>query len=231
MATVTNRGTPLADTTNTAAYATASFTPVAGELLVVMVQATGTVASAPTLSASANGLTFVRLPTVARKNTNVDTQWMFVANQLVPASPASMVLNFSCSQDAATGCIIAIAGVAGMSKVGSAAVRQQGSGNNFAGGTAPSATFPFAPLAENALLFAAHTSVQTGRTPPVGWTEQVDVAYATPATGGGYSSRDSGFTGLTVTSTDSTSGPCSALALELDTSTDVPAFSGWGIPI
>lgn len=229
MGAVTNRlagGT--ASTNNVTSYPSASFTPVAGEVLFVSCQATGTVASAPTLAASANGLTFTRLPTIARKNTNVDTQWWFVSNEFVPASPSAMTVTFNCPQDAATGCIISVAGVSGLTKTGSAAVRQMAGNSNIAGGTAPSATFSSACLATNPVLFAAFTTVTTGRTPPSGFTEQVDATYSTPATGGGYSSIDSGFTGTVVSSTDNTSGACCALALEIDAS-GLETFSGWGM--
>lgn len=219
MAAVANRlagGT--ANTANATSYVSGSFTPVAGELLVVFVHASGSVDASPTLIVSANGITFAQHATVAIKRTSLDTTWAFVANQLVPGSPAAMTVTFTCTSDAATGAIIAVAGVSGMSQVGLAAVRQAAKVDNVAGGAAPSTTFASACQTGNPILFGQHTSVTTGITPPTGMTSQVSTSYTTPTDGGGYCSRDGGFTGTTITLGSTTNGLCSALSLELDAS-------------
>lgn len=233
MASSALRGTPTADTANVTSYVTASFTPVAGEQLVIFVNATGTVASAPTLTASANGLTMSRLGTTAVKNTSLDTQYVFMPLTAVPASPVPMTLTFNCSQDAATGVSILVAGVSGLSKFGPSVAIQRAVGNNIAGGSAASATLPAPASSTNPLLFCAHVGVQTGTTQPAGWTKLADVNYTTPAAGSMLMSRDSGFSGTTVSTSSTTNGACSAILIELDASaivTSIP-FVGWGVPI
>ena len=217
MATVTNLFAGDTDTLNVTSYVGPSFTPTAGDLLVIFAGASGTVAASPTMTASANGLTFTLLGS-ATKNTSADTLYAYVANQLVPASPSAMTVTFDCTGDAATGCIISGAGVTGISKISSAAVLQYAEVNNVLGGTAPSTVFTNNCDTNSPTLQAVLTGVGTGSTPPTNWTEQVDVTYATPTTGGGYSSRDSGFASTTITLGSTTNGACCAIALELDAS-------------
>ena len=156
MAAVTNGPTATASTSNTTSYASNSFTPNAGDLLVAFVIASGTVATG-TMTASANGITFTKVGS-AVKNTSADTLYCFVANQLVPASPASMTVTFDCTGDAATGAIVSVALVSGMYLAGTAAVRQSAKVDNVAGGTAPSTVFSQSALTGNPTLqgVAAH---------------------------------------------------------------------------
>jgi hypothetical protein len=211
------------DTTNGTSYVSPSHTPPANQTLVYMVQASGTTATAPTLTASANSLTFT-LVEQATKNTSADRQYLFVANQATPGSPVAMTVTFDCSADAATGAIISGVGY-DITKVGTAAIRQSAKVDNVAGGTAPATTFAAAALTTNPTIFAFHVGVTTGSTPPTNWTEQVDANYSTPAQGGGYATRDSGFTGTTVTLGSSTNGACSAVAVELDASSGTTPVS------
>lgn len=217
MSAVTNAFAVDVDTNNVTSYVSPSFTPVAGELLVIYALASASVAASPTLTASANGLTFSLLPDRAVYQTSADTLYAFVADQLVPGSPSAMTVTFTTS-DAATGCILFGASVSGMTNTGTLAVRQAAKVDNVVGGTAPTTTFPVAALTGNPTLFAQGTSVATGSTQPTGWTERADGTYSTPTRGGGYSSRDSGFTGTSITLGSSTNGLCCALALELDAS-------------
>lgn len=219
MATIANRITGgTVSTADVTSYASASFTPVAGELLVVVVHANRTVAASPTVTASANSLTFTKLSTTATKNTSLDTSYVFVADQAVPSSPAAMTVTFDCTGDAATGTIICVAGIAGMSKFGSTAVRQAAKVDNVAGGTAPVVTLASACLTTNPTIFTTFGTAVGGFTAPTGWTEQVDAAQATPSSSGGYASRDSGFTGTTVTQGNSNNGNSGAIVVEFDAS-------------
>lgn len=225
MATATNLITGgTASTSNVTSYASASHTPPGNQTLLYFVQASGTVAATPTLTASANSLTFT-LVTTSTKNSSADTQYVFVADQATPASPSAMTVTFDCTGDAATGAIIS--GVAyDITRVGTNAILQTAKVDNVAGGTAPSTTFSSAAQTGNPTIFAFHVNVTTGSTPPTNWTEQVDTNFSTPAQGGGYATRDSGFTGTTITLGSSTNGACSAIAIELDASSASTPISG-----
>lgn len=225
MVTVLSAFPGLADTTNTDTYPTAAFTPVAGDLLVVLVGANGTVATTPTLVASANGLTFTRLSTQANKNTGLDTQYAFVANQLVPNTPSAMTLTFNCPQDPATGVIISGFTATGMSKTGSTAIRQSAADSGVLAGTAPAPVFGANALSTNPTLFTHFNTVGTSKNPPTGWTQREELFVATPTSGMLSASRDSGFTGTTITSGSTTQGGCSAIAIELDASSSVVNFN------
>ena len=199
-------------------YPSASFTPVAGDWLVVGVDAAATAAAAPTLVASGNGITFTRLPLVATKNTSLDRVYVFVANQLVGASPVAMTVTFNCPTDAATATVISVARVTNMNKVGTAGVRQSAKVDNVLSGTAPSVVLPGPCLTTNPTLFFNYVQVGTGTLPPSNWTEQVDANTSSPAGSGGYSSRNAGFTGSTITMASANNGAGCAIALELDAS-------------
>lgn len=217
MAAVTNAiagGTT--STANTTSYASGSFTPTAGDLLVVSVSASDTTDTG-SLTASANGITFTKI-TSATRATGQHEVVTFVANQLVPGSPAAMTVTFDCSADAATGAVIMVARVSGMSRTGAAAVRQSAIDNDRTAGTSSTVTLGAACLTGNPTLWAAITAIAGGTwNAPTGWTKQVDNGYATPTTGGQYASRDSGFTGSSLTNTNTTV-TTGTVFLELDTS-------------
>lgn len=222
MAAVTNAVAPTASTTNATSYASPSFTPTARDLLVLFVPTSGTTATG-TATASANGITFTKVGQ-ATKGAGPDTLYCFIANQLVPPSPASMTTTFDCTGDTASGAIVCIALVSGMSRAGLSAIRtiagvqQVDDDSGVAGGVAPSTVFPANALTTNPTIQGVLTTVGSGSTPPTNWTERVDATYATPTTGGGYSSRDSGFTGTTITLGSTANGNCCAYAIELDAS-------------
>lgn len=215
-AVTTNAVAPTADTSNTTSYASPAFTPVVGDLLVVYAGASGTIATGTTLTASANGLTFTLVDSVM-KRISQDTTYCFVANQLVPSSPASMTVTFTCT-DAATSACVAIARISGMVKTGLAAIKQQAKAENVLAGSAPVTVFGANADTNNVTLFGQASTVGTTRTPPTGWTSQGETFLTAPTGGFYYGSRDSGFAGTTITGGSTTNGACSALSVELDTS-------------
>lgn len=232
MGAVTLRGPTYASTNNATSYVVPTFVPVAGELMIVTVQATDTVANNAAVTVSANGLTFTRAPVAVRKNGSVDTQWFFVANQLVPASPVTMTLTASMTADAGTGAVISAMGVAGMTRVGLSAIRQIAIDENEAGGVAPVTTFTVRPLTTSTIVHAMHHTTASGsKTPPTGFTKIVDLSYSTPVGAGLVSYIPSGFTSFGITAGNTGNGPCSALSVELDTTAPDTPYSGWGIAI
>lgn len=225
MATTTHL-TTVADVNDLSTYASGSFTPTAGDLLVVAFSGSGVtgVSGSATVTASANGLTFTRIRTATRAS--VDDAHLFVANQLVPASPVAMTVSIAPGA-AATGCIGWVHGIAGLTRTGTAAVRGSAGGPN-AAAVAPTSSLPAAALSANLVTtYMWNATNPAGMTPPTSFTEPVtDVGYATPVRGGSYAIRASGHTAAAVT-WGSTSATASVnIAAEFDTSAApaAPAF-------
>lgn len=220
-------------TANTTAYTSGTINSAgwaAGDFIVVFVASTGCTDPAPTLVASANGITFTLVGT-AVKTSSGDTLYAFVADQLVPSSPLGMNFTFNCT--GATGVIISVAIATGMQRSGLAAVRQFAKVDNVASGVAPSTVFAASALAADPTLIGILTTTAAGSTPPPGWFEEVDATYGGPTTGGGYASRDAGFDGTTITYASTANGDCCAFAMEFDITAPPSAseFEGWGVAV
>jgi len=207
----------LASTTNAASYVGPSFTPTVGDLLVVVVSAPATL-STPTLTASANGLTFTLAHQILRGG-STDRFAIFVADQLVPGSPAAMTLTANFGADAASGCHIIPLRVTGMTNTGTAAILQTaGTDNNHAtGATVPSESFAAAPQSGNPVIaVVANNSNPAGVTQPSGWTEVADVGFTTPNTGVEIAKLDSAGSQTVTWGSNSTAG--GVILIELDAS-------------
>jgi len=215
MATVTDSGAVTASTLNQATYASASFAPASGDLLVVLVTASTTV-DAGDITVSANGVTSMTRVDRSTSSTSSHSQYIFVANQLTTGT-ASMTVTFDCTGDDATGAIVMVARVAGMTKTGATAIKQSVKLDNGAGSTTPTFTFAASCLTGNPTLVVLGQVSTAGSVPPSGWTEAVDTSYSTPTIGGTYVFRDSGFTGTTITWGD-TETAHGGVAVELDAS-------------
>lgn len=220
MATVARRDATTATTTDASTYASASFTPTAGELLVVLANIPNSVLAAPTCTASANGLTFTR---VKRILTNTSTHMLvaFVSDQLVPGSPAAMTVTVDVTGDAGTGALLAVLGVGGMTKTGATAVlNASGADNNHpTGGVNPTITVP-ATTAGNPLIGCVGNNTGGGATtaPPTGWTEVYDQGIATPTRGFEIAVLAAGAAGATSVTWTATSTIGGVIVLELDAS-------------
>jgi hypothetical protein len=205
-----------ASTTNAATYTSGSFTPVAGDLLVVFVTSSGTVGAGTMTDTQSLGWTKI---TSAVKNTSADTIYCFVAN--APAAAVATTVTFGTGGAAATGAFIDVARVAGMTRTGAAAVRQSAIQSNGAAAATPAPTFGSAVLTGNPTLgvIGNGTSPAT-MTAPASWTEMDDsTGYATPTTGQEYVSRVSGFTGTTITWGSTSASAFGSIIIELDSTT------------
>lgn len=200
-------------TTDTTSYVSDSFTPTAGSVVAGFVLATASVAAAPTLTASANGLTFTLIAS-ALKNTSADRLYFFIANQATPSSPSAMTLTFATS-DSATACVIGVGEAIGLAAAGSSAVVQSATATDVASGSAAETTFGQACVTSNIKLFGMASTVGTARTAPTGMTKVGETLISTPTGGMFYAYRNSGFTGTVLTSGSSTNGSCCAVAVEL----------------
>lgn len=216
MASVTHR-VATASTSNVTSYASGSFTPGAGEVLVAFVYASGTAATGTMTDSQGLGFTKV---TGESRGTSADALYAFVSNAAAAAS--AMTVTFDCTGDAATGALIFVAGVSSLTRTGISAVKQfEGESNRNAGSGSPEVVFASSVLTGNpTLMFMADGDNPPAVTPPTGWTEPAggDTGFASPAVGGEYNYRNSGFTGTTVTWASAAATNWGSIGLELDTS-------------
>jgi hypothetical protein len=198
-----------------------SFTPTAGDLLVVMASGSAT-ANEGTATASANGITFTRV----ESNIWGGNDWMsiFVADQLVPSSPSAMTITVSYGADPVGGAHVHYYRVSGMpsGNVGSAAVRQTAA--DFANTVvAPTVTLASACLTGNPVLsLMVNSSNPSGVTNgPSGWTTTADAGHGSPSMGARSAYVSSGFTGSTVTWGSNSATAWGCMAIELDAASAV----------
>lgn len=213
-----------ADTTGgTSPPASGSFTPTAGRLVFAFVAASDSQATGA-LTGSANGLTFTQVCTALGGSGPNDTLYFYVADQLTPGSPSSMTVSTDQTGDSATGIGYMVGEVSGMSRVGAGAggaILQFKTADTTSG--TPAITLNSNALTGNPTLFGS-LNLTTPVTPPTGWTERADSSYATPTTGFAYHSRDSGFTGTTITSGSGLGASC-LIAVEFDSSSAVTTYN------
>jgi hypothetical protein len=205
--------------TNAGPQSTPSFTPAANDLLVVFAFASGTVDANPTLVDSLGAITFTKITSaISAVGSTGGTVYLFIADQLAAAS--ARTLAFNTPNDVNTGCIVFVCAVAGMTRLGAAAVRQSAIQNTGTAATTPAPAFSASALTGNPCLgCVVNLSNAAGMTPPASWTEGVaDVGFNTPVSGGEYIFRNSGFTGTTVTWGSTSATTFGAIIVELDTS-------------
>lgn len=213
MATVTH-GITTSNTANTTSYTSGSFTPALNDLLLVFVEAGGTVAIGSMTDSQGLGFTKV---TSAIYDTNTQTVYCFVANNLAAAS--AMTVTFDCTGDPSTGVVICVARIAGMTRTNLSAIRQSAVENNLAAATVPAPVFAASALTGNPTLGAVgNNSNPAAITEPTSWTEQADAGVVTPDRGLEYVSRNSGFTGTTITWGSAGATVKGDIIVELDTS-------------
>lgn len=204
---------------NATLYSTNAFTPAASSLLFAFVAASGTVAATPYLEISTQNWRRFTLVTSAQWGTGANTLYAFIANGAVSSASAVKAF-FNCSQDAATGAVIQMAQITGMSRTGLSAIRQSAVDQNNTASTVPLCTWGVSSLTANACLAAvAYNSTVAAALPMTSWTERADTAYATPSTALEYFTRDSGNVSTTVSSGAPVSSLSAMIAIELNTST------------
>ena len=215
-------------TSNTTSYTTGTFTRNAGDLLVVFVAASGTVD--PGSVTDSQSTTYTKITSVV-KNASADTIYMFVANSLAPSTVTGFTVTFSCPGDAATGVVVQVMAVTGMSKSGTAAIVQATTSPNQAAGTTPTITFMHAPHYTNVLTAAvANGANPPALTGPTGWSRLGDLGYNTPTSGEDNFDTDGGLTAQTYTWGGSSATAYGIIAAELDTSSglqrEIRLFNG-----
>lgn len=227
MATVTTREN-LVNSNGQNVYDSPSFTPVAGELLVIVARITGSLlpAAAGTASASANGITFARAAN-GLDQADAGVMYLFVANQLVPASPVAMTVSIDVTGDTGTGVGIRVYGIGDMSRTGLDAIRNNSGAENTGqvstfgdiAANTPSDSFPAATLTGNPILaMLCNNQNPAGVSPPTNFTEDLDSGHAGPTSGYEFCTRSSGHVSATVTWGSLSAGNWAVLIVELDAS-------------
>jgi hypothetical protein len=172
----------LASTSNLTSYATGSFTPVNGDLIVVLFWVTTSIEANPTCTASANGITFTLVDRLV-VNGGTDIICSFIADQKVGASPSAMTISVGVPSDAGAGCGIQVFAATGMDKVGSTAVLQHSVEERLATNI-PTLTFGSATNSNNPIVAAASSNDNPAAlTPPTGFTESLDTGISAPVRG------------------------------------------------
>jgi hypothetical protein len=168
-----------------------AFTPAVGDLLVAFIVASATAQATATLTSSlGGGFTFTQF---SKAENGANSVYAFVSDQLV-SSATSQTVTFDTAADGATGTIIFVYRVSGMSRVGTSAVRQSAPADNGSAGTAVIVSLGVVCLTGNpTLLCAGNSTSPAGIAPQAGWTEPAggDLGYSNPTTGGWVCHRDS----------------------------------------
>jgi hypothetical protein len=152
---------------NAETYASGSFTPAAGDFLVVFVSAKATVAAGALTDSQ--GIGFTRKDSAATTSGGAATIYCFYANGL--AANSSMTVTFDCTGDQATQCSIVVVRIAGSANT----IAQSKPGSGAASST-PAIPFDSAPNANSAILASLFNNNGSGEiiTEPSGYTEDVD---------------------------------------------------------
>ena len=208
-------GVSLADTTNKSVYTTGSFTPALNDLLVVFVHGRETLDRPAVVTDSQSG-TYTQILALD-SGSAINTMYLFIRDSLAPNT--SMAVTFDCTGDAASAVIVLVLRVSGMTNTGSSASLQTANQTLQSGGTTPAPAFSSSALTGNPTLgFVANHSSPAALTPPTNWTERADVGVGGPGTGGEDVSRDSGFTGTTITWGSTSGSVFGDIIVELDSS-------------
>ena len=220
MATILS-GVNLNSTTDGTSFATASFTPAAGDLLVVAVHVSA-IGTVPALATSLAGESFTLVETTAL-STNTSEIRLYIANQLTTAVARTITYT---QTGIATGCYIQALRVAGMTRSGLSAIRQKAETLNAAINARLVMTLPAAALTGNPVCASVLNS-GLAPTTPTGWTAIGSLSRATPTMRSAQWAINSGFTGTLVQNETTQNSPTlsSGVAFELDASAAPISFT------
>ena len=198
---------------------TCTITPAVNDLLVVFCNVSVNTNDAPTCSDGNTGGTYSLIFCVPF-NSSGSRLSCFVRDALVPNTTSTVVTVATGANDAGE---IVIVAVAGMVKLGAAAVLQSATqANQAAGAPAPAPAFTNSANAANMIVgVVGNGSNPAGMAPPsntwIPWTEKQDAGQATPSTGLEVCSINFGFTEKTVTWGGNSATAFASGIIELDT--------------
>lgn len=195
---ITRPITPIAVTTNLTSYSTASSTPSADALLVVLVFATATSAEG---SLSGFGLNWYKYGSSIISGSTVYVFWAKTGS-----STSADVITFDCTGDAATGCFIVAYEVVGHDQTTRIPIKQITFNAN-ASSTNANGTFTTALDTNNGYIAGFAGSLGSGvSTVPTGWTQTSDGAIANPTANFFTARRSTGESGSTITFNNPSTG-------------------------
>lgn len=191
---------------------TATITPTIGDLFVVYAFVSTNTNDTATCSDDNGSGTYTRIDVANVVISAVNHRLSVFVRDALLANTTSTIITANTGSN--TSGILHVVAVSGMTKTGATAVRSKGLQNNQAAGTA-------APVLNQAALTANITiavcgSADTAIAEPSGWTERQETNQANPTIALETATRNSGFTGTTVTFGDSSSTTFCSYVLELD---------------
>lgn len=203
---------PTAAVWNTTAGAktTASFSPVAGGLLVAFV-GIATSDTAPTMSDSLSGAWTL----VGAFQSQAATGGIRCYVRNTPTTGASMTVTMTPTADAGGG--LAVCLVESVGAYGSSAVRSTGGQADQTAATTPAPVLSQTPLADSAILIGLmdNTNGSANQAPRTGYAELVDTGFNTPPSGLAVQSLNNGETSATLTFSGTTPSIYGVVAIEV----------------
>lgn len=197
---------------------TVTIVPAIGDLLVVFVNVSANTNTVPTMGDD-NGTGTYTLILTAQKATSADTMSVFVRNTFVVNTTSTVI---TASTGSNTGGELVAVAISGMTRIGISAIRQSARQENQAAADTPAPAFAIAALTANITLGGVGNGDNTATmTTPTDWTERQDAGVANPSTGLEVVTRDSGFTGTTITWGSTSATAFADLIVELDTTNQV----------
>lgn len=208
MATVTSLGVTF---TTSAGSQTVTATPAVGDLIVIVVAATGfTTSTAPTDNKSG---TYTKIAS-ALKNTSADILEVYVRTSLISAA-ASTIFTYAPSSN--TGGGLQVFKITGMSVAGTAAIVQSQTQANQAASTTPAPVLGATPRSVDPIIGSVFNATSPATmTPRTGYTESNDSGYSTPTTGMETMFLNSGETSATITWGSTSASAFSSVVIELN---------------
>lgn len=221
-------GVPFANTTCNASCTTSAATPTAGNLIAVIAIPSGKATGQGHVTDTGNGLGYEKCELAFQPTTSNTSTEVYVS--LSAAAANSTTWTYTTDSGNATGAIIFVGQISGLTRTGCKAIRQAGITSAHASGSSPATTFTIAPLTGNTIItIVSNLGQPPALTAPASFTRQQDSQYATPTSGADYASSDSGVTATTITWGTSSASAYSAVAIEFDSSAPTTPCSS-GVP-
>lgn len=184
--------------TTAAGVHTVAITPAVGDLLVVIEGYSGGTRASSTAVTDNQGGTYTKLAQ-AEQASGARSASFWVRNTLV-SSAVSHTVSQGDPPGSDTGGGLQVMALSGFTVGGSVVCVQTAQQDTQAASTTPAPTFPQSAATGNITIGQVQNASTTATlTQPTGWTERVDQGYNTPAHGIETVTRDSGFTGTTIT--------------------------------
>jgi hypothetical protein len=203
----------------TAGSKTVVATPTLGDMIVVIVAATGVASGLGVSDNNADNHGRYTQIVSCVKNTSADQMAAFVRAD--PIRSATSTTWTSSGDGSSTGGGLYVMRMTGATLTGAAFIRQSGKQDNAAAGGTPTIPLSFAALTANSCISTIWdtTNAAPSIAVPTGWflvaNGDVNTSYNTPATGIQGTHIDTGFTGSTVTWGATLPSAFSALAFEM----------------